>query len=126
MGTADQGYGYFIQGATAVANTSDANCVVADSFGFGVEREMKTGNIEFEWKVEDGESGGGVFDFNAMEESEAAGAQVGRPKYELIDVEGGWLNSDADGIDDLAAYQSDKMPIQEDWTVIVITDHGVG
>ena len=49
---------------------------------------------------------GDAFDFKAMEESEAAG-QLGRPKYELIDVDDRWMLSGGDNIDDLATYQPD-------------------
>ena len=94
---------------------------IADRFSFGVEREMKIGNVEFEWKVEEGESSGdgttaktftipilddssgGVFDFRAMEESQAAGSQVGTVKTFICPAD--VVRLDGDGIDDLATYQ---------------------
>ena len=33
---------------------------------------------------------------------------------------------DSDGKDDLATYSPSNMPIHEDWTIIVVTDHGFG
>jgi hypothetical protein len=42
---------------------------------------------------------GDAFDFKTMEEGEAAG-QLGRPKYELIEVDSGFTLSDGDGIND--------------------------
>ena len=63
----------------------------------------KGGNVEFEWKVEEGESSGDTFDFKVMEESEAAGSQITKVKVFICPSDVGSI--DGDGMDDLATYQ---------------------
>ena len=95
--------GTFTMLNSATVSTGAAeNSFIADSFGFGVEREMKIGNVEFEWKVEEGESSGDVFDLRAMEESQAAGSQVSTIKTFICPAQ---VQLDGDGIDDLAMDQ---------------------
>ena len=83
-------------------------------------------------------SSGDVFDFMALAETDTHFDAQGRL---LIGTEGGIWNGgdedlliggqttfdvDGDGKDDLATYPPSNMPVQEDWTVIVVTDHGFG
>ncbi len=101
---------------------SGADGAAVDARATTSHRQFDSFVIQFDRPVDPAVSGGN-FDFKALEECEGAGTQLGTVRYDYIDLPDVWLNGD--GKDDLATYQPDKMPIHEDWTVIVITDHGV-
>ena len=52
---------------TALPSVTD---IIIDPFNPGAADGAKGGNVEFEWKIEEGESSGDVFDFKAMEVGE--------------------------------------------------------
>jgi hypothetical protein len=89
-----------IEGAASAVQGSVGDASAATS-----DRQLQSFVVEFDRPIDPVASGGDAFDFKAMEESEAAGSQVGTIKTFICPDDIVWLNGE--GMDDLATYQPD-------------------
>ena len=120
--------GAFTMLSSATTSTAD-DVFVADSFSFGVEREMK----------ESGEKGGTEDTANLLSFTKVMLRQDTAPYGSDIDVDDLLVNAViTEGSEDTSGRQLDSfiiefdrpvdpaVPMGEDWTLIVVTDHGQG
>ena len=141
-------------GVDGSSSSAGDNVIIADSFSFGVEREMKEsgekagtdGSFQGGVYVAAGDVGGDTdgrdflvwqknvgsdgdepdgFDFKSIEDGKAPGTSLASVTDLIIDP----FNSSNSGAGDLANWQGNygvggSAAVDEPWTVIVVTDHG--